>query len=133
MDPFKVVILDNEPDAITAIELIINEFCPQLTIAGTANMIDTGWDIIRSTEPDLVLLDIDMPRGGGFDLLERFPIRKFEVVFITAHSQYLPIANRFEMFDYLLKPIDLDMFTAMVERFVRFKLTNPHYIHKLQL
>lgn len=101
MDPFKVVILDDEPDAITAIELIINEFCPQLTIAGTANMIDTGWDIIRSTEPDLVLLDIDMPRGGGFDLLERFPIRKFEVVFITAHSQYLPIANRFEMFDYL--------------------------------
>lgn len=91
MDPFKVVILDDEPDAITAIELIINEFCPQLTIAGTANMIDTGWDIIRSTEPDLVLLDIDMPRGGGFDLLERFPIRKFRSS--VHHSSFTVSSN----------------------------------------
>ncbi len=113
----SVVIVDDEPDAVTSIELIIKEFCRDLVIVGTANMIDKAWDVIKETEPDLVFLDIDMPRGNGFDLLERFPIRKFGVVFITAYSKYAEKAGHYGAFAYLYKPIDIELFNQTVERF----------------
>jgi len=115
--PIRVAIVDDEPDAVASIELIIKEFCKGVEVVATANLIDKAWDLIKSTEPDLVLLDIDMPRGSGFDLLERFPIRKFEVVFITAYSKYTERAKNYGTFDYLLKPIDIDLFNKMIDRF----------------
>jgi len=113
----RVAIVDDEPDAVASIELIIKEFCNDIEVVATANLIDKAWDLIKSTEPDLVFLDIDMPRGSGFDLLERFPIRKFEVVFITAYAKYTERAKNYGTFDYLLKPIDIDLFNKMIERF----------------
>ena len=113
----RVAIIDDEPDAVASIELIINEFNKNVEVVATANTIDKAWDLIKATEPDLVFLDIDMPRGTGFDLLERFPIRKFEVIFITAYSKYLEKAKQYGAFDYLHKPIDIDVFNQSVERF----------------
>lgn len=115
--PIKVVIVDDEPDAVKSIELIISEFCKDIEVVATANMIDKAWDLIKATEPDLVFLDIDMPRGTGFDLLERFPFRRFGVVFITAYSKYVGKAERYGAFAYLHKPIDIDLFNQTVERF----------------
>lgn len=117
MKTLKVAIIDDEPDAIATIELIIKEFCSDIQVVAKANLIDQGWEIIRDTEPDLVFLDIDMPRGSGFDLLERFPIRKFEVIFITAYSKYEERAKQYGAFDYLNKPIDIEHFIKVIERF----------------
>ena len=115
--PIRVVIVDDEPDAVTSIELIIKEFNPDLQVVGTSNIIDNAWEVIKETEPELVFLDIDMPRGSGFDLLERFPIRKFEVIFITAYAKYMEKAKNYHSFDYLLKPIDIDIFNQTIARF----------------
>lgn len=123
--PINVAIVDDEPDAVTSIELIIKEFCSDINVVATANMIDKAWDLIKATEPDLVFLDIDMPRGTGFDLLERFPIRKFGVVFITAYSKYAGKAERYGAFAYLHKPIDIDLFSQTIERF-RQRLDEGH-------
>jgi two-component system, LytTR family, response regulator len=117
MKTLKVAIIDDEPNAIATIELIIKEFCSDIQVVAKANLIDQGWEIIRDTEPDLVFLDIDMPRGSGFDLLERFPIRKFEVIFITAYSKYENRAKQYGAFDYLNKPIDIELFIKVIERF----------------
>lgn len=133
MSKLKVAIFDDEPDAVAAIELIIKEFCTQLEVVATANLIDQGWELIRETEPDLVLLDIDMPRGSGFDLLERFPIRKFDVIFITAYSRFEEKAKVYGAFEYLLKPIDIEGFVEVIQRFSAYKAKHPQSQFKLPL
>lgn len=133
MNKFKVAILDDEPDAVAGIELIIQEFCPQLEVVATANLIDKGWELIRDTKPDLVLLDIDMPRGSGFDLLERFPIRKFDVIFITAYARFEEKAKAYGAFEYLLKPIDIDGFVSVIHRFTAYRHISGQPNYRLQL
>lgn len=133
MTKFKVAILDDEPDAVAGIELIIQEFCPQLEVVATANLIDKGWELIRDTKPDLVLLDIDMPRGSGFDLLERFPIRKFDVIFITAYARFEEKAKAYGAFEYLLKPIDIDGFVSVIKAFIEYRAIKGDQSFKLPI
>ncbi len=83
----------------------------------TANMIDQAWEKIKQTEPELLTLDVDMPRGSGFDLLERFPFRRFDVIFVTAFSKYRDKARRYGAYDYILKPVDIERFTSIIDRF----------------
>lgn len=127
----RVIIIDDEPDAVASIELIVKEFCQKLEIVASANLIDHGWELIREHDPNLILLDVDMPRGSGFDLLERFPIRKFGVIFITAYSKYERRAEQYGAFDYLHKPIDIDHFNTVIERFVKHREQNPNEIFRL--
>ncbi len=131
MKKFNVIIVDDEPDAVATIELIINEFCPELTVLGSINQIDDAWELIKKTSPDLVFLDIDMPRGSGFDLLERFPIRKFDVIFITAFSKYTQKMEEYGAFGCLLKPIDIDVLTELTDKLIEFRKSNPDKIFKL--
>jgi two-component system LytT family response regulator len=133
MKKTKVVIIDDEHDAIASISLIINEFCPNLQIVGTANIIDTAWDVIKKNEPDIVFLDIDMPRGSGFDLLERFPIRKFDVILITAYNKYEKKAASYGVFAYLYKPIDIETLTLSVKKIEQVREEEPTRHFKLIL
>ncbi|HMM12113.1 MAG TPA: response regulator [Bacteroidales bacterium] len=113
----SIGIVDDEPDAVALIEMIIKEFCHEAEVVMTANLIDQAWEKIKQTKPELLILDIDMPRGSGFDLLERFPIRKFDVIFVTAFSKYRDKAKRYGAYDYLLKPLDIERFTGIIRRF----------------
>lgn len=121
MDKLKIGIVDDEPDAVALIEMIIKEFCKHAEVVMTANMIDQAWERIKQTEPELLILDVDMPRGSGFDLLERFPLRKFDVIFITAFSKYRDKAQRYGAYEYVLKPVDIERFTGIIERFYNEK------------
>lgn len=117
MDKIRIGIVDDEPDAVALIEMIIKEFCKQTEVVMTANMIDQAWEKIKQTEPELLTLDVDMPRGSGFDLLERFPFRRFDVIFVTAFSKYRDKARRYGAYDYILKPVDIERFTSIIDRF----------------
>ena len=132
MSLLRVAIIDDEPDAIASIELIINEFCADIEVVAKANIIDLGWEIIKETEPDLIFLDIDMPRGSGFDLLERFPFRKFDVIFITAYSKYAKRTQEYGAFHCLFKPIDIDLFVQVVNNYRLFAKENPGRVFKLK-
>ncbi len=119
MEPFKVILIDDEPDSIISLEIILQEFCgDKVVVVDKVPIIDKAWDSIKANKPDLIFLDIDMPRGNGFDLLERFPIRKFDVIFITAYGRYEEKAKIYGAFDYLLKPIDIEVLKNVVEKFV---------------
>ena len=134
MSPFKVILIDDEPDSIISLEIILQEFCSdQLVIVDKVSMIDKAWDSIKLNQPDLIFLDIDMPRGNGFDLLERFPIRKFDVIFITAYGRYEEKAKDYGAFDYLLKPIDIEEFKRVVDRYINYRndIDKPYF--KLEL
>jgi two-component system LytT family response regulator len=117
----KTVVIDDEPDAVGFISSIIKEYCPDLEVAGTAGNVTAGVKEIREKKPDLVFLDVEMPNGTGFDLLEQFPEKDFEVVFITAFNHYAIKAIKFSAVDYILKPINISDFIEAVNRVTQKK------------
>lgn len=113
MKHLSVLIIDDEQRNVELLSKLLQTF-PNVEVCGTANNALTGAKMIRKMEPDLVLLDIQMPDGDGFDLLEVFPDRTFKVVFVTAHDQYAIRAIKQKAYDYLLKPIDPDEMEAVI-------------------
>lgn len=105
---YKAVIVDDELDAIESIKLIIAENIDFIEVVGTAQNVDDARRIIQNTDPNIVFLDIEMPGGSGFEVLEGLPERNFQVIFVTAYNQYAIKAFKYSAVDYILKPIDID-------------------------
>jgi len=122
----NVVIIDDEPDAIKFIQGIIEEYCPDLNVAGTANSAREGVTLINQVRPDLVFLDVQMPHGSGFDLLASFPEKTFDVIFITAFNHYAIQAIKFSAVDYILKPVNINEFIDAVNK-VKQKRSSKEY------
>ena len=114
----KTLIIDDEPDAVNFISSLITEYCPQLEIAGTAHSIQDARTLIMKTQPDSLFLDVEMPLGSGFDLLESFPEKNFDVIFVTAFNHYAINAIKFSAIDYLLKPININEFIEAAKKAV---------------
>jgi two-component system LytT family response regulator len=112
----RTVIIDDEPDAVNFISSILAEYCPQVEIVGTAHSARDGERIITETAPELVLLDVQMPHGSGFDLLSAFPEKTFDVIFITAFNHYAIQAIKFSAIDYLLKPVNISELIEAVNK-----------------
>ncbi|MCX6227528.1 MAG: response regulator, partial [Bacteroidia bacterium] len=112
----RTLIIDDEPDAVSFIHSIIKEYCPALEVTGTAHDAMEGVALIREKQPDLVLLDVEMPHGSGFDLLAQFPDKTFDVIFITAFNHYAIKAIKFSAVDYILKPININEFIVAIEK-----------------
>ena len=127
----KAIIIDDELDAIKSLTLMAEEYC-NIEVIGTAQTALEGIKLIQKSNPDLVFLDIEMPNGTGFDLLEGIPDRKFEVVITTAYENYAINAIRANALDYLLKPIDIDELISACKR-AKLKLSpTQNYVSKTQ-
>ena len=105
---FKAIIIDDEKDAIESLELKINQYCHNVEIVGRAQSVVQGINEIESKNPDIVFLDIRMPDGGGFNLLESIKSKNFELIFVTAYDQFAIKAFKYSAVDYLLKPVDIN-------------------------
>ncbi len=92
------------------------EILPDVEICAEAHSVETGFKAIMQTKPDIVLLDISMQDGSGFDVLEMFTKVDFRVIFTTAHDEFALKAFRYNALDYLLKPISPKELLAAVER-----------------
>lgn len=112
----RTVIIDDEQPAREVIANYLSEYCPDVEVVAKASSVSTGYNAIRKTSPDLVFLDIEMPDGKGFDLLNRFENIDFKIVFVTAYSEYAIKAFRFSAVDYLLKPVKIDELIDAVDR-----------------
>ena len=112
----RTIIIDDEPNAITNIRLIARDYCPKVEVIGEANNILDGMKLIKKERPDLLFLDVEMPNGSGFDLLEAIDLHDTHVIFITAYSEYAIQALRSKAVDYILKPVDIDEFVAAIDR-----------------
>ena len=112
----KAVIIDDEQKAIKSIELIVKEYCPNVSVLGSASSAKEGIVLIQETKPDLVFLDVEMPQGNGFEMLDQIPERNFDVIFITAYNHYAMKAIKFSAVDYILKTIDIYEFISSVNR-----------------
>lgn len=112
----KAIIVDDETASIRSLELLLKQFSQEVEVVGTAHTIDEALEHVIRLRPHLVFLDIEMPKGNGFDFLERTPNRNFEVVFITAYENYAVKAFRFSAIDYILKPIEIDELQRAIEK-----------------
>ncbi|RKS01983.1 LytTR family DNA-binding domain-containing protein [Flavobacterium sp. 102] len=100
-----VVIDDIDSIRIKNID-IIKSNCPNIAIIGQANSVESGVSLIKQIVPDIVFLDVEMPDGTGFDLLQKLKPINFKVIFITGYEDFAIRAFRFSAIDYLLKPLD---------------------------
>ncbi len=127
MKKVAAVIIDDEENNCRNLSELLQKYCSKVEITGMANSAIDGYKLIQEKKPSLVFLDIQMPGGSGFDLLERLKPVPFEVIFVTAYDQYAIRAIRLCAIDYLLKPIDLLDLQAAVDRAInkiRKKLPN---------
>jgi two-component system LytT family response regulator len=116
MSKISAVVIDDEFFNRGLITLLISRMASDIEVVAEAEGFREGIRIIQNHAPDVVFLDIKMPDGSGFDLLERFQAFEFEVVFITGFDEYESIADRHNALDYVLKPIDLDKFKHTLDK-----------------
>lgn len=117
----RALIIDDEKKARETIRSIIQLYCPDVSIAGEADGVKTGIELIRKEKPELIFLDINLNDGSGFDLLKSFDSINFKTIFITAYEDHALKAFKFSALDYILKPINPDELIAAVEKAKSFR------------
>lgn len=115
----NAIIIDDEPNNVINLKTLVENYCPEVIVCGTALNAEAGIALINEKAPDLVFLDIQMPGINGFDLLRLLPTINFEVVFVTAFDKYGIQAVKFSALDYLLKPVNIEELKSSVEKAVR--------------
>jgi len=102
----KAVIIDDEIKLQELLEIKLNRHCPELDVIGKAGNAGAAYDLIVSTKPQLVFLDIQMPEETGFELLSRFDKIDFEIIFVTGYNEFALQALKVSAVDYILKPVE---------------------------
>lgn len=115
----NAIIIDDEPNNIKNLELLLRLHCPEVKVVSTALNADEGIIMITQFKPELVFLDIQMPGKNGFELLQSLQDYSFEVIFVTAYDQYGIQAVKFAAIDYLLKPINTEELKIAVQKAVK--------------
>jgi len=111
----KTIIVEDEQTSRDILKNYLEKYCPNVKVVGEAKNIEEGLVLIRNNDLDLVFLDVEMPYGSGFDLLDKLGKTDFEVVFVTAYNQYAIEALNKHASYYLLKPISIDELIKAVD------------------
>jgi two-component system, LytTR family, response regulator len=112
----KAVIVDDELIAREVLENYLKKYCPVVEVIGQAQHIKEAVPMIQSLQPQLVFLDVEMPYGNAFDVLEACQEQQFETIFITAYSEYSLRALNMSAAYYILKPIDITELISAVNK-----------------
>ena len=123
METIKAIIVDDELSSLQNLQQKLAEFCPSIKIIATAQKPEEAILLINHHKPDVIFLDIEMPKMSGFRMLEEFKEPAFEIIFTTAYNHYAVEAIRIAAFDYLLKPIAIKDLQQAVDRLN--KIFNP--------
>uniref|UniRef100_UPI00321771C2 LytR/AlgR family response regulator transcription factor n=1 Tax=uncultured Draconibacterium sp. TaxID=1573823 RepID=UPI00321771C2 len=112
----KAVIIDDELAMQQVNSRLLAEYFPNIKLAGTAGSIEKGTPLIQRENPDLVLLDIELKDGSGFQLLQELKPYHFKVVFITGFHSFAIKAIKFSALDYIVKPVNEIEFQQAIQR-----------------
>ena len=104
----KAILVEDEANSREILKNYIEKYCPQVILVGEASSIKEALELIKNNALDLVFLDVEMPFGNAFDLLDKLPERTFETVFVTAYDHYAKDALNNHAAYYLTKPINID-------------------------
>lgn len=110
------ILIDDEKNALEMMEWLLTTYCPQVEILAMCTSAQEGIAAINKLRPNVIFLDIEMPKMNGFDMLEQFDKLFFDVVFCTAYDQFAIKAFKYSALNYLLKPVDPDDLKATIAR-----------------
>ncbi len=117
----NAIIIEDEANSREILRNYLSNYCPDVNLLDEAATIQEGLELIKKNNPDLVFLDVEMPFGNAFDLLEQLPDRTFETVFVTAYNQYAMDALNTHAAYYLMKPINIDELVKAVNYVIEIK------------
>ena len=112
----RSIIVDDELIARSVLQNYLQKYCPVVEIVGQAQHIKEAVPMIQSLQPQLVFLDVEMPFGNAFDILEACNGQQFETIFVTAYSEYSLKALNLSAAYYILKPIDITELVTAVNK-----------------
>lgn len=115
------IIVEDEETSREILKNYLKKYCPNVSVLGEAANVDEALVLIRNNELDLVFLDVEMPFGNAFDLLDKVGNRQFETVFVTAYNHYAIEALNAHASYYLMKPISIDELIKSVDYVVDIK------------
>ena len=131
MEKIKAILIDDELNSLQNLQQKLEGFCPDVDIVAVSQKPEAGIVLIKQHQPDVVFLDIEMPRMSGFRMLEELGEYDFDIIFTTAYNHYSIDAIRISAFDYLVKPIGIEDLQNAVERLR--KSLNKHTKEKLDI
>lgn len=127
----KALIIEDEAVSRDILRNYTQKYCPNVSVVDEAANIKDGLILIEKHQPDFVFLDVEMPFGNAFDLLDQIPDRNFEVVFVTAYNHYAIDALNEHAAYYLMKPIDIDELIKAVDYVAEIKQKEGQLQHEL--
>lgn len=111
----NAILVEDEANSREILRNYIGKYCPEVNLVGEASSIQEGLQLIHNNKLDLIFLDVEMPFGNAFDLLDQVPDRTFETVFVTAYDHYAKDAVNEHAAYYLMKPINIDELIKAVD------------------
>ena len=120
----KAIIIDDEPYCCDILFAMLQTYCPEIEVVSICNNGMDALTAIRQHTPNLIFLDVEMPKMNGFEMLEQIPSINFHLIFTTSYDQYALKAIRFSAIDYLLKPIDREELIKAVQK-VKDRIQSP--------
>lgn len=117
----NTIIVEDEERSSRVLEKMLSDYCPDISISGIARNISEAKNMIMAEKPQLVFLDIQLPDGNVFSLLNNLDAANFRMIFTTAYNDYALKALKCSALDYLLKPICIDELIAAIEKYKAHK------------
>ena len=111
----KAIIIDDNPEIRSINKKLLAEYFTEVELVGEADSVDSGYNLIKETNPHLVLLDVEIIGGTGFQILQKLKQYSFKVIFITGYDKYALKAIKFHAIDYILKPVNATEFQQAVQ------------------
>ncbi|MCP4438046.1 MAG: response regulator transcription factor [Aureispira sp.] len=133
MKLIQCIIIEDEKQTRKLLRSLLEDFCEGVEVLAEAANVKEGVEAIKKHKPELVFLDIEMPKESGFSLYKYFDQVDFEVIFTTAYSQYAVKAIKLAALDYLIKPINLEELMETLERFKSKREQSLDYSPNYQL
>ncbi|MBK8568099.1 MAG: response regulator transcription factor [Saprospiraceae bacterium] len=133
----KAIIVEDTLDNRETLKKLLVSECPQVQLLGEAENVEGGYQLVKSMQPDLVFLDIQLDKETSFDLLERLHAEdaiRFEIVFVTGHGSFENVtrAIEFSALDFINKPIEAEKLTKAVEKAAK-RLDQKQYNRQIEL
>lgn len=125
----KAVIVEDEPISREILAGYLERYCPEVTLVAQADSVQSGIAAIHKHRPDILFLDVEMPKGNGFDLLEQVGEINFETVFVTAYGNYAMKALNYSAAYYILKPVSIEELMSAVEKIKQNRQKDKASLH----
>ncbi len=132
MKTYSAIIIDDEYHIREAMQILLNQNCPELKLCGMAASAEEGRELLRTNEIDLIFLDISMPREDGFEFLGSISANEYAVIFVTAYQEYALRALKANAVDYLMKPVNANELKEAVEKAIEYlelRKSNSNAMH----